>query len=297
MSAGAKIQGDALRGIAWLDGRYLRLDCTNDPLTGNFDVGANSLTVDSNLFLVNASTDRVHYRYGGFAGEAVDFTIRFKTNTTASKFSIFDNSGNEKSYINALGQSVFSQSSMATLLTDSIRPTTNMFYIHFKSTNPATGYIEIRDSADVQVGRITCDGQFAMGAALIANSQLSIISKENTYVSLRIRNKSGQTANLTNWEDSAGNLIASVDISGNFYVAGNLSFQFRDAQLYVNSDNDGDLDLHADVAVEVEAPVLVLPVKTDTGDPAGQEGAIYVNTFDNALRLYADAAWRNVLTW
>jgi hypothetical protein len=41
-----------------------------------------------------------------------------------------------------------------------------------------------------------------------------------------------------------------------------------------------------------------LPVKTTTGDPASPaEGYIYVNTFDNKVRLYADATWRDVLSW
>ena len=43
---------------------------------------------------------------------------------------------------------------------------------------------------------------------------------------------------------------------------------------------------------------LVLPVKTTTGDPASPtEGQIYVNTFDNKVRVYADAAWRDLATW
>ena len=66
---------------------------------------------------------------------------------------------------------------------------------------------------------------------------------------------------------------------------------------YIESTDTGHSDLYADVSVDINAPVLVLPVKTTTGDPAGQEGAMYVNTQDNALRLYADGAWRSVTTW
>lgn len=43
---------------------------------------------------------------------------------------------------------------------------------------------------------------------------------------------------------------------------------------------------------------FVLPVKSDTGDPSSPtEGQIYVNTFDNKVRVYADAAWRDLATW
>jgi hypothetical protein len=38
--------------------------------------------------------------------------------------------------------------------------------------------------------------------------------------------------------------------------------------------------------------------KTDTGDPAsGEEGEICINTFDNTVKIYADAAWRQLITW
>jgi hypothetical protein len=36
--------------------------------------------------------------------------------------------------------------------------------------------------------------------------------------------------------------------------------------------------------------------KTDTGDPAGREGLIVINTFDNTLKMYADGAWRSLTT-
>ncbi len=43
---------------------------------------------------------------------------------------------------------------------------------------------------------------------------------------------------------------------------------------------------------------ITIPVKTDTGDPTGgQEGDMYVNTQDNAVRVFADAAWRDVVAW
>ncbi len=43
---------------------------------------------------------------------------------------------------------------------------------------------------------------------------------------------------------------------------------------------------------------LKLPVKTTTGDPASPvDGDMYLNTFDNVLRLRADAAWRTVFSY
>lgn len=43
---------------------------------------------------------------------------------------------------------------------------------------------------------------------------------------------------------------------------------------------------------------LAMPVKTDAGDPTSpQNGDMYVNTADNKVRVYADAAWRDLATW
>lgn len=40
-----------------------------------------------------------------------------------------------------------------------------------------------------------------------------------------------------------------------------------------------------------------LPIKNDTGDPTAMEGMLYINKYDNKLRLYIDGAWRDVLAW
>jgi hypothetical protein len=37
--------------------------------------------------------------------------------------------------------------------------------------------------------------------------------------------------------------------------------------------------------------------KDTTGDPTGEEGMIYFNTFDNKIKMYADGAWRQLATW
>ncbi len=52
------------------------------------------------------------------------------------------------------------------------------------------------------------------------------------------------------------------------------------------------------VVLPASAASIVLFVKTDTGDPASPvEGLIYVNTSDNKVRVYADAAWRDLAAW
>ena len=51
-------------------------------------------------------------------------------------------------------------------------------------------------------------------------------------------------------------------------------------------------------SVLIDGTYLKLPVKIDTGDPTSPaDGWMYVNTLDNKIRVYADAAWRDLATW
>jgi hypothetical protein len=95
----------------------------------------------------------------------------------------------------------------------------------------------------------------------------------------------------TDNEGSFGSLIVDTDV------------------LVVDADNDrvgigtaspsASLDVNGDTNVDGTLTVdqLVLPVKSTSGDPTGTEGQIYVNTADNAVRVYADGAWRSITTW
>jgi len=40
--------------------------------------------------------------------------------------------------------------------------------------------------------------------------------------------------------------------------------------------------------------VILNSSKSDTGDPTGSEGMIYINTFDNVVKIYADGGWRTI---
>ncbi|MDO8750294.1 MAG: hypothetical protein Q7K03_04010 [Dehalococcoidia bacterium] len=48
----------------------------------------------------------------------------------------------------------------------------------------------------------------------------------------------------------------------------------------------------------VEGGKVVLgSIKNDAGDPPGQDGQIYINTADNAIKMYAEGAWRTLTKW
>lgn len=38
-------------------------------------------------------------------------------------------------------------------------------------------------------------------------------------------------------------------------------------------------------------------IKATTGDPTGAEGLLTINTYDNAIKIYADGAWRTLASW
>ena len=72
------------------------------------------------------------------------------------------------------------------------------------------------------------------------------------------------------------------------------------ARLYVTDINAvaGKAGWHM---VAEHSGVLIIPgilIKTDTGNPAYFfDGMICINTFDNNIKMYADAAWRTLSSW
>lgn len=49
--------------------------------------------------------------------------------------------------------------------------------------------------------------------------------------------------------------------------------------------------------VNSSGTVFTSAIKATTGDPTGEEGLITINTNDNAIKIYADGAWRTIVTW
>ena len=65
-----------------------------------------------------------------------------------------------------------------------------------------------------------------------------------------------------------------------------------DASIYY----DGT-DLHIDSQEVGSGHIILDSPKTTTGDPSGVEGKIYWNTVDNVIKMYADGAWRTLVSW
>ena len=70
---------------------------------------------------------------------------------------------------------------------------------------------------------------------------------------------------------------------------------------FLKSEHDGTDGIVSTNAGNVKlaptAYVVLSSSKTTTGDPSGEEGMLYINTFDNAVRMYADGAWRDLTSW
>ena len=77
-----------------------------------------------------------------------------------------------------------------------------------------------------------------------------------------------------------------VNVNANMFLSENYSIQFRDAQLYINSDADGYLDLHADTATRIASDVFPATDdtyyvgKNDDDTPFAWKGIILKDTTD-----------------
>lgn len=74
----------------------------------------------------------------------------------------------------------------------------------------------------------------------------------------------------------------------------NSGLYFRDTSIYVSSQDDGHLDLDADIAIDLNALAITL-LNTATGSlPAGPEGSIAYDVTLHKLVVWTGAAWETV---
>ena len=75
---------------------------------------------------------------------------------------------------------------------------------------------------------------------------------------------------------------------------------------YIYSRDQADATNHSLIGLDTSDRVVigetgvytVLPgTKSTSGDPTGTEGLIYINTFNNVIKMYADGAWRTITSW
>ncbi|MBE7462285.1 MAG: hypothetical protein HS116_02220 [Planctomycetes bacterium] len=78
----------------------------------------------------------------------------------------------------------------------------------------------------------------------------------------------------------------------------------QDARAYYDEATSDELKITTnasgkDISLEPASGsyVKIVSTKSTTGDPTGEEGMIYINTFDNVLKMYADGGWRTLASW
>jgi hypothetical protein len=102
-----------------------------------------------------------------------------------------------------------------------------------------------------------------------------------------------KTARVRSTDNQSKVIIESANVAGmhpsvEFYIAGTLVGYVRE------NTSTGHLELSGQPGA---AYVVLTSSKTTQGDPTGVEGMIYINTFDNVVRMYADSAWRTLASW
>jgi hypothetical protein len=101
------------------------------------------------------------------------------------------------------------------------------------------------------------------------------------------------------WSDKRDKDISVYGIgTSNGFVDANYKWHMADDALTLSNNATTLVWIDQNRVNLQDCPGFLLPVKTTTGDPAVPwEGQVYVNTFDNKIRCYADGAWRDLATW
>lgn len=92
---------------------------------------------------------------------------------------------------------------------------------------------------------------------------------------------------------SLDDILAAQRSAGDRYPRGHAHGEFKaDGSVALTGDMDAGGQRISNIGI------LTLTLKTDTGYPSSpNEADVVVNTFDNKASIYADAAWRDFLTW
>lgn len=106
-----------------------------------------------------------------------------------------------------------------------------------------------------------------------------------------------EDAGIVSWMDMSVTASSAVDSIQSYsaLIDGNSLLT-----VYAESDGaDGIQDKRIQIgeggAGSTGPTLLALDVKSDTSDPAGFEGAMYYNTFDNVFRCYQNSGWTNCI--
>jgi hypothetical protein len=149
---------------------------------------------------------------------------------------------------------------------------------------PSGGAVFMADDVALTMGNSAADPDVIIEHDTSTNPDEFII--ENTVTSENVRIKAAASGSIILEASAGGGGDGNVNIKFGSSGVCNIG---ETAIAYVQFDYAGN--------TYWDGGYPHLPVKNDTGDPAGVEGRIYINTHDNKIRCYADGAWRDLATW
>ncbi|REK35574.1 MAG: hypothetical protein DWQ20_06005 [Actinobacteria bacterium] len=142
-----------------------------------------------------------------------------------------------------------------------------------------------------------------LGEASDVVDSASTILELSAWDDLQLRFSGGDSgvAELQLANDGRYGWTADTDTYMHRDAGGQIAFTCNDDRMVLINQNALvvlDQSNNAVMGLRGEDGVIDLPVKTTTGDPSSpNDGWMYVNTADNAVRVYADGAWRDLATW
>jgi len=88
----------------------------------------------------------------------------------------------------------------------------------------------------------------------------------------------------------------AYDASARIKMVSDTKIWFRDSAVYINSNDDGHLDITADTSVDINAPLVATTDATFNGDLTVTDGSQYVKLFDSAyIRSERSNYWNTLI--
>lgn len=210
------------------------------------------------------------------ATSSIGLLIRGANGQTANMFEVRNNAGTVLSSIStggifyAAGNGTFGTATSLARITAQVGTATNIGLVVKGAASQSADLIQARNSADTVLAKIDQNG-FATfgGGSVLANAVLSVSTFGATQVGATIRGTSGQTANLTSWQNSTPATVASVDSSGNI----------RGLSVRTNSDFTSLLEANSGGYVRMTKQTAATP------NPGANLGSLYFRDGTNAGTL------------
>ena len=160
----------------------------------------------------------------GTTPSQVNSTGQFRIRTFANSFGF-----------TALGVGAGASTELGIVVRGAASQSADMVEIHDNSANILAG-ISATGRIVSGVSQTTSLGSLLLGAVNTVAQQLGVVARETTTVGAVIRGASGQSANLTEWQNSGGVALATLASNGNFSA-----IQLNTANLYASlrEENSG----------------------------------------------------------